>query len=158
MTQRNQTVIREGRFYTIATENGLCMEAAASANGNNLFVVGPYKNKPSQEWSFRRKGIDTWQIVNRACGKAVDIRMGGILDGTWLHLWEPVEASSQMWTAVPTRSGTVRFLSQKAYGKCIDTVGLECVPWTPLQLWRDLEIAGAQTWVVTELPQNSEEG
>ena len=145
-----QTVIEADRFYTIAARTGSVIEAAASAKNEETVRLGKYDHKPEQEWAFIRVGDGVYRIRNRASGKLLDLMMTGTANGTWLHLWEDVGGTSQMWTVEPTPAGTVRLRSSWASGKCIDTVGMGVADGAQLQIWQ--ETAGEdQLWTITEV-------
>ena len=132
-----QTVIEADRFYTIAAKGG-------------DIRLGKYEHKPEQEWAFVREGDGVYRIRNRASGKLIDLMMTGTANGTWLHLWEDVGGTSQMWTVEPTPAGTVRLRSSWASGKCIDTVGMGANDGAILQIWQ--EAAGDdQLWTISEV-------
>jgi hypothetical protein len=97
-----QTVIEADRFYTIAARTGSVIEAVESAKNEGSIRLGKYDHKPEQEWSFVRVGDGVYRIRNRASGKLIDLMMTGTANGTWLHLWEDVGGTSQMWTVEPT--------------------------------------------------------
>ena len=145
-----QTVIEADRFYTIAARTGSVIEAAASAKNEETVRLGKYDHKPEQEWAFIRVGDGVYRICNRASGKLLDLMMTGTANGTWLHLWEDVGGTSQMWTVEPTPAGTVRLRSSWASGKCIDTVGMGVSDGAQLQIWQ--ETAGEdQLWTISEV-------
>ena len=145
-----QTVIEADRFYTIAAHTGSVIEAVESAKNEGSIRLGKYDHKPEQEWSFVRVGDGVYRIRNRASGKLIDLMMTGTANGTWLHLWEDVGGTSQMWTVEPTPAGTVRLRSSWASGKCIDTVGMGVADGAQLQIWQ--ETAGEdQLWTITEV-------
>ncbi len=145
-----QTVIEADRFYTIAARTGSVIEAAASAKNEETVRLGKYDHKPEQEWAFIRVGDGVYRIRNRASGKLLDLMMTGTANGTWLHLWEDVGGTSQMWTVEPTPAGTVRLRSSWASGKCIDTVGIGVSDGAQLQIWQ--ETAGEdQLWTISEV-------
>ena len=145
-----QTVIEADRFYTIAARTGSVIEAAASAKNEETVRLGKYDHKPEQEWAFIRVGDGVYRIRNRASGKLLDLMMTGTANGTWLHLWEDVGGTSQMWTVEPTPAGTVRLRSSWASGKCIDTVGMGVADGAQLQIWQ--ETAGEdQLWTISEV-------
>ena len=145
-----QTVIEADRFYTIAARTGSVVEAAASAKNEETVRLGKYDHKPEQEWAFIRVGDGVYRIRNRASGKLLDLMMTGTANGTWLHLWEDVGGTSQMWTVEPTPAGTVRLRSSWASGKCIDTVGMGVSDGAQLQIWQ--ETAGEdQLWTISEV-------
>ena len=145
-----QTVIEADRFYTIAARTGSVIEAAASAKNEETVRLGKYDHKPEQEWAFIRVGDGVYRIRNRASGKLLDLMMTGTANGTWLHLWEDVGGTSQMWELCPTPEGTVRLRSSWAGGKCVDTVGMGVSDGAQLQIWQ--ETAGEdQLWTISEV-------
>ena len=145
-----QTVIEADRFYTIAARTGSVIEAVASTKNEETVRLGKYDHKPEQEWAFIRVGDGVYRICNRASGKLLDLMMTGTANGTWLHLWEDVGGTSQMWTVEPTPAGTVRLRSSWASGKCIDTVGMGVSDGAQLQIWQ--ETAGEdQLWTISEV-------
>ena len=119
-----QTVIEADHFYTIAAHTGNVIQAVEGTKEAGTVRLGKYEHKPEQEWSFIRVGDGVYRIRNRASGKLLDLTMTGTANGTWLHLWEDVGGTSQMWTVQPTPEGTVRLRSSWAGGKCVDTVGM----------------------------------
>ena len=124
-----QTVIEADRFYTIAAHTGNVIQAVEGSKDGGTVRLGKYDHKPEQEWSFVREGDGVYRIRNRASGKLLDLTMTGTANGTWLHLWEDVGGTSQMWKVEHTPEGTVRLRSSWAGGKCVDTsMGL-----TPLE-------------------------
>lgn len=145
-----QTVIEQGRFYTIAASTGYVIQAVEDAKNGADIRLGKYDHKPEQEWEFVRVGDGVYRIRNRANGKLIDLMMTGTANGTWLHLWEDVGGTSQMWAVRPTPEGKVRFVSSWAGGKCIDTVGMGAGAGAVLQIWQ--ETTGAdQLWTIAEV-------
>lgn len=88
---------------------------------------------------------------NRASGKLLDLTMTGTANGTWLHLWEDVGGTSQMWKVEHTPEGTVRLRSSWAGGKCVDTVGIGAEVGAVLQIWQEVPGGGDQLWVISEV-------
>ena len=145
-----QTVIEADRFYTIAAHTGNVIQAVEASKDGGTVRLGKYDHKPEQEWAFIRVGDGVYRIRNRASGKLLDLMMTGTANGTWLHLWEDVGGTSQMWTVEPTPAGTVRLRSSWASGKCIDTVGMGVSDGAQLQIWQ--ETAGEdQLWTISEV-------
>lgn len=144
-----QTVIEADRFYTIAAHTGNVIQAAEDA-AEGAVRLGKYEHKPEQEWSFDRVGEGAYRIRNRANGKLLDLMMTGTANGTWLHLWEDVSGTSQMWTVEPTPAGTVRLRSAWAGGKCVDTVGMGAELGAVLQIWQEVA-EGDQLWTIAEV-------
>ena len=97
-----QTVIEADHFYTIAAHTGNVIQAVEGTKEAGTVRLGKYEHKPEQEWSFIRVGDGVYRIRNRASGKLLDLTMTGTANGTWLHLWEDVGGTSQMWTVEPT--------------------------------------------------------
>ena len=145
-----QTVIEADRFYTIAAKTGSVIQAVENAKDGGSIRLGKYGHAPEQEWAFIREGDGVYRIRNRASGKLIDLMMTGTANGTWLHLWEDVGGTSQMWKVEPTPAGTVRLRSMWAAGKCIDTVGMGTADGAVLQIWQ--ETAGEdQLWTISEV-------
>ena len=145
-----QTIIEADRFYTIAAKTGSVIQAVESVKDGGNIRLGKYERKPEQEWAFVREGDGVYRIRNRASGKLIDLMMTGTANGTWLHLWEDVGGTSQMWKVEPTPAGTVRLRSMWAAGKCIDTVGMGTADGAVLQIWQ--ETAGEdQLWTISEV-------
>ena len=145
-----QTIIEADRFYTIAAKTGSVIQAVENVKDGGNIRLGKYERKPEQEWAFVREGDGVYRIRNRASGKLIDLMMTGTANGTWLHLWEDVGGTSQMWKMEPTPAGTVRLRSMWAAGKCIDTVGMGTADGAVLQIWQ--ETAGEdQLWTISEV-------
>ena len=145
-----QTIIEADRFYTIAAKTGSVIQAVESVKDSGNIRLGKYERKPEQEWAFVREGDGVYRIRNRASGKLIDLMMTGTANGTWLHLWEDVGGTSQMWTVEPTPAGTVRLRSHWAGGKCIDTVGMGTAEGAILQIWQETP-GDDQLWTIAEV-------
>ena len=146
-----QTVIEADRFYTIAAHTGNVIQAVEGGKDGGTVRLGKYDHKPEQEWSFVREGDGVYRIRNRASGKLLDLTMTGTANGTWLHLWEDVGGTSQMWKVEHTPEGTVRLRSSWAGGKCVDTVGIGAEVGAVLQIWQEVPGGGDQLWVISEV-------
>ena len=146
-----QTVIEADRFYTIAAHTGNVIQAVEGSKDGVTVRLGKYDHKPEQEWSFVREGDGVYRIRNRASGKLLDLTMTGTANGTWLHLWEDVGGTSQMWKVEHTPEGTVRLRSSWAGGKCVDTVGIGAEVGAVLQIWQEVPGGGDQLWVISEV-------
>ena len=144
-----QTVIAADNFYTIAAKTGSVIQAVETKEDGDI-RLGKYEHKPEQEWAFVREGDGVYRIRNRANGKLIDLMMTGTANGTWLHLWEDVGGTSQMWTVEPTPAGTVRLRSNWAGGKCIDTVGMGTAEGAILQIWQETP-GDDQLWTIAEV-------
>lgn len=146
-----QTVIEADRFYTIAAHTGNVIQAVEGSKDGGTVRLGKYDHKPEQEWSFVREGDGVYRIRNRASGKLLDLTMTGTANGTWLHLWEDVGGTSQMWKVEHTPEGTVRLRSSWAGGKCVDTVGIGAEVGAVLQIWQEVPGGGDQLWTISEV-------
>ncbi len=150
-----QTVIEADRFYTIAAKGGSVIQAVEKATNGGDIRLGKYEHKPEQEWAFVREGDGVYRIRNRASGKLIDLMMTGTANGTWLHLWEDVGGTSQMWELCPTPEGTVRLRSSWAGGKCVDTVGMGAEAGAVLQIWQEVSGADDQLWTIAEVKERA---
>ena len=150
-----QTVIEADHFYTIAAHTGNVIQAVEGVKDGGTVRLGKYDHKPEQEWAFIRVGDGVYRIRNRASGKLLDLTMTGTANGTWLHLWDDVGGTSQMWTVQHTPEGTVRLRSSWAGGKCVDTVGMGAAVGTVLQIWQEVPGAEDQLWVISEVKERA---
>ena len=150
-----RTVLEADHFYTIAAHTGNVIQAVEGVKDGGTVRLGKYDHKPEQEWAFIRMGDGVYRIRNRASGKLLDLTMTGTANGTWLHLWEDVGGTSQMWTVQPTPEGTVRLRSSWAGGKCVDTVGMGAAVGTVLQIWQEVPGAEDQLWVIAEVKERA---
>lgn len=144
-----QTVIEAGKYYTIAGASGRVVEAAEPAENGAAVQLGNYSHKPSQEWAFVRVGEGVYRIQNRGTGKMLDLTLNGTANGTWLHQWEDVNSSSQMWVVEPTNDGRVKLKAQLANTRCLDTVGMSSEVGARLQIWEDVN-GENQLWILAE--------
>ena len=117
-----------------------------AADGAQL-RLGKYQHKPEQEWSFVRVGDNAYRIHCRANNKVVDLVAAGTGRGTWLHLWDDVMGSSQVWVLTRNNDGTVQISSPWASGKCVDTVGMGSPEGAILQIW-DKTPGDDQHWLI----------
>ena len=130
-----QTSIKAGSYYTIAAASGCVIEYVGQAADGAQLRLGKYQHKPEQEWSFVRVGDNAYRIHCRANNKVVDLVAAGTGRGTWLHLWDDVMGSSQVWVLTRNNDGTVQISSPWASGKCVDTVGMGSPEGAILQIW-----------------------
>lgn len=147
-----QTVIAADQFYTITGAAGNVVEGAVSENNGAAVQLGTYTHSANQEWAFIRVGEGVYRIQNRGTGKMLDLIMNGTANGTWLHQWEDVNSSSQMWIVEPTNDGHVKIKTQLANTKCIDTVGMTNVDGTRLQIWEDVN-GENQLWSIAAVAE-----
>ena len=95
----SETVIVEGRFYTIASPNGRVLEVANyNPESGAAIQLWDYAGAQWQQWTFVPVGADTYRICNRFTGKAIDLCLGGTADGTWLHQWDCNTGRAQIWS------------------------------------------------------------
>ena len=106
-----QTSIKAGSYYTIAAASGCVIEYVGQAADGAQLRLGKYQHKPEQEWSFVRVGDNAYRIHCRANNKVVDLVAAGTGRGTWLHLWDDVMGSSQVWVLTRNNDGTVQISS-----------------------------------------------
>ena len=92
-----QTVISEGKFYTIAAANGKVIEVKDYNTDNGAKIqLWDNVNAEWQQWGFVRAGEGVYRIKNRFTGKMMDLYCYGVTDGTRVHQWEGANASSQL--------------------------------------------------------------
>ena len=121
-----QTVLTEGKFYTISAANGKVIEVADYNIDNGAKIqLMDNANFEWQQWNFVAAGDGVYRIQNRFTGKMMDLDMGGVSDGTRVHQWEGAQASSQLWVVEPTNDGRVKIKSN-----------LPASCWTPAWLPR----------------------
>ena len=134
-----QTVLTEGKFYTISAANGKVVEVA-DYNIDNGAKIQLMDNVAA--------GDGVYRIRNRFTGKMMDLDMGGVSDGTRVHQWEGAQASSQLWVVEPTNDGRVKIKSNLA-GKLLDP-GMATENGTVLQIWADVN-GDNQFWTIDEV-------
>ena len=103
-----QTVLTEGKFYTISAANGKVVEVADYNIDNGAKIqLMDNANFEWQQWGFVAAGDGVYRIQNRFTGKMMDLDMGGVSDGTRVHQWEGAQASSQLWVVeLPTMAAS----------------------------------------------------
>ena len=106
MAKASQVVILENEFYIIKAPNGKVLEVKDFNTENGAAIqLWSYAGHPWQQWQFVDAGGGRWRIQNRFTGKVIDLALGGVVEGTWLHQWSRTNGWSQCWTLEPTRSG-----------------------------------------------------
>ena len=144
-----QTVITEGKYYTINAANGKVVEVADYNIDNGAKIqLMDNANFEWQQWGFVAAGDGVYRIQNRFTGKMMDLDMGGVSDGTRVHQWEGAQASSQLWVVEPTNDGRVKIKSNLA-GKLLDP-GMATENGTVLQIWADVN-GDNQFWTIDEV-------
>ena len=132
-----QTVLTEGKFYTISAANGKVVEVADYNIDNGAKIqLWDNVNAEWQQWTFVAAGDGVYRIRNRFTDKMLDLDCGGVSDGTRVHQWEGAPASSQLWVVEPSNDGRVKIKSNLA-GKLLDVVGMNTDNGAALQIWRD---------------------
>ena len=105
MAKASQVVILENEFYIIKAPNGKVLEVKDFNTENGAAIqLWSYAGHPWQQWQFVDAGGGRWRIQNRFTGKVIDLALGGVVEGTWLHQWSRTNGWSQCWTLEPTRS------------------------------------------------------
>lgn len=133
-----QPIIREDEFYNIIAANGKVVEVADGSSENGAAIqVRKNKNEAHQQWQFVPAGESAYFIRNRETGKMLDLMECGVVDGTWLHQWEGVHGSSQIWMVEFTNDGHIK-LKNNISGKCLDIVGMSQEDGARLQIWQDV--------------------
>ena len=144
-----QTVITEGKYYTINAANGKVVEVADYNIENGAKIqLWDDANAEWQQWGFVAAGDGVYRVQNRFTGKMMDLDMGGVSDGTRVHQWEGAPASSQLWVVEPSNDGRVKIKSNLA-GKLLDA-GMSADNGTPLQIWADVN-GENQYWTINEV-------
>ena len=146
----SETVILEGRFYTIASPNGRVLEVANyNPDPGAAIQLWDYAGAEWQQWAFVPVGVDTYRICNRFTGNAIDLCLNGTVDGTWLHQWTPNTGRSQQWKVEFTDDGFVRFRSVLA-DKYLDLYQAFSGNGARAQIWSDNE-GSNQRWVLKDV-------
>ncbi len=90
MAKASQAVILENEFYIIKAPNGKVLEVKNFNTENGAAIqLWSYAGHPWQQWQFVDAGEGRWRICNRFTGKMMDLALGGVVEGTWLHQWDP---------------------------------------------------------------------
>ena len=89
-------------------------------------------------------GEGRWRIRNRFTGKFIDLALGGVVEGTWLHQWGRTSGLSQCWELESTRNGRTRIRNVLA-DKYIDLVGMNTSNGAQAQIWNFVS-GGNQEW------------
>ena len=86
MAQASQVVILENEFFIIKAPNGKVRDVKDfnTENGGDI-QLWCYAGHPLQQWQFVDAGGRRWRIQNRFTGKVIDLALGGVVEGTWLH-------------------------------------------------------------------------
>ena len=108
-----------------------------------------YAGHPWQQWQFVDAGEGRWRICNRFTGKMMDLALGGVVEGTWLHQWGRTSGLSQCWALEPTRSGRTRIRNVLA-DKYIDLVGMNTANGAQAQIW-NFVAGGNQEWTLERI-------
>ncbi len=147
-----QTMIVADCYYTIANANGKVIEAVEGMENGGAIQLATSTKAENQQWMFLRMGEGVYRIQNRGTGKMMDLMMNGTVDGTWLHQWEDVNGSSQLWIVEAVNDGTVKIKAQLAPTKCIDVVGMSNEDGAHIQIWEDVN-GDNQKWTIDEVKE-----
>ena len=124
MAKAAQVVLLENEYYLIKAPNGKVLEVKNFNTENGAAIrLWDYAGHPWQQWKFVDAGDGRWRIENRFTGKMIDLALGGVVEGTWLHQWSRTSGLSQCWALEPTRGGRTRIRNVLA-DKYIDLVGM----------------------------------
>jgi len=97
MAKASQVVLLENEFYLIKAPNGKVLEIKNFNTENGAAIrLWDYAGHPWQQWQFVDAGEGRWRIRNRFTGKFIDLALGGVVEGTWLHQWG---RTSPLWDA-----------------------------------------------------------
>ena len=122
MAKASQVVLSENEFYLIKAPNGKVLEVKNFNTENGAAIrLWDYAGHPWQQWKFVDAGEGRWRIQNRFTGKMMDLALGGVVEGTWLHQWGRTSGLSQCWALEPTRNGRTRIrnvLADKVHRPC----------------------------------------
>lgn len=142
--------IDKDKFYCIASAGGGMLEAENSLECGAAVYLGEGTVTDNRLWKFLQAGDGVYKLQNKASGKVLDIIMAGISDGSWLHMWDNVDAASQLWSLVPAGSAGVKLKSALS-GKVLDLVGGEekAEIGAQAQIWQDVN-GKRQLWQVYE--------
>ena len=100
MAKASQVVLSENEFYLIKAPNGKVLEVKNFNTENGAAIrLWDYAGHPWQQWKFVDAGEGRWRIQNRFTGKMMDLALGGVVEGTWLHQWGRTSGLSQCWAA-----------------------------------------------------------
>ncbi len=149
-----QTMIVADCYYTIANANGKVIEAVEGNENGGAIQLASATKAANQQWMFLRMGEGVYRIQNRSTGKMMDLMMNGTVDGTWLHQWEDVNGSSQLWIVEAGNDGTVKIKAQLAPTKCIDVVGMSNEDGAHIQIWQDVN-GDNQKWTISEVKEKA---
>ena len=109
MAKASQVVLLENEFYLIKAPNGKVLEIKNFNTENGAAIrLWDYAGHPWQQWQFVDAGEGRWRIRNRFTGKFIDLALGGVVEGTWLHQWGRTSGLSQCWELQSTRNGRTR--------------------------------------------------
>ena len=145
MAKASQVVLLENEFYLIKAPNGKVLEIKNFNTENGAAI---------RLWGLRRASVAAvavrgrwqgrWRIRNRFTGKFIDLALGGVVEGTWLHQWGRTSGLSQCWELESTRNGRTRIRNVLA-DKYIDLVGMNTSNGAQAQIWNYVS-GGNQEW------------
>ena len=96
-----QTVITEGKYYTINAANGKVVEVADYNIENGAKIqLWDDANAEWQQWGFVAAGDGVYRVQNRFTGKMMDLDMGGV--SAYTSGRGPPLPASCGWSSLPT--------------------------------------------------------
>ena len=143
--------IRENTEYIILSSekhHALGIENESTANGALVKLQIPTETE-SQRWIPVALADGWFRLLNKKSGKALDLCMAGVENGTWIHQWDSLDdADSQAWRMAEGPDGTTTIESKKA-GRCIDICLAIDTDGAQLQIW-DATGQPPQNWIFEE--------
>ncbi len=122
---------------------------ALTLNENNHVIQSEITYSDDQLWTTVKHGTKV-KLINKSCGKNLDLMFGGTDNSTTLHLWDDVSSDSQLWSLVTSSRGYKKIINS-ASDKVVDIVMLSDENGAFAQIWDD--IGGEnQEWKVVEYP------
>ena len=110
MAKASQVLILENEFYIIKAPNGKVLEVKNFNTENGAAIqLWSYAGHPWQQWQFVDAGGGRWRICNRFTGKMIDLALGGVVEGTWLHQWSRTSAGSWSPPAMAAPASAMRW-------------------------------------------------
>ena len=112
MAKASQAVILENEFYIIKAPNGKVLEVKNFNTENGAAIqLWSYAGHPWQQWQFVDAGEGRWRICNGFTGKMMDLALGGVVEGTWLHQWSRTSGLRRICFGAFSDTGAAAFRS-----------------------------------------------
>ncbi|MEF9918881.1 MAG: RICIN domain-containing protein [Eubacterium sp.] len=125
-------ILAQEKELALGVENN-SMENNVSIKLQNLSDT----NKENQIWSVFYVDDNWFKLINRHSGKAMDLKLCGIENGTWIHQWDVLDSvDSQLWSAEMMEDGLYRLKSKQAM-TFLDIAGGTVVTNAQIQIWEE---------------------